>query len=96
MRRGKAESLGDVLQKYLRQEGIETPLNQHRLIDNWFKLMGPGIASYTGEISIYNQTLYVQIKSPALKSNLLMMREKLVKRLNEAVGSQVITNIIFK
>ncbi|MCQ2269508.1 MAG: DUF721 domain-containing protein [Bacteroidaceae bacterium] len=96
MRRGRAESVGEVLRKYLRQEGLETPLNQFRLIDKWNELLGPGIAAYTGEIYIKNQTLYVQIKSPALKNNLMMERERLAKRLNEAVGAQVISNIIFR
>lgn len=96
MRRGRAESVGEVLRKYLRQEGLETPLNQFRLIDKWKELLGPGIAAYTGEIYIKNQTLYVQIKSPALKNNLMMERERLAKRLNEAVGAQVISSIIFR
>lgn len=96
MRYHKTESLGDVLQKFLRQEGLETPLNQRRLIDKWFELLGPGIAQYTGEIFIRNQSLFVQIKSPALKNNLMMERERLTKRLNEAVGAQVISNIIFR
>ena len=47
MRRGKAESVGDVLRKFLRQEGIETPLNQFRVIQKWNELLGPGIAPYT-------------------------------------------------
>ena len=96
MRRGKAESVGEVLMKYLRAEGIETPLNQHRIIEKWYELLGPGIAAYTGEIFIKNQSLFVQIKSPALKNNLMMERERLTKRLNEAVHAQVITNIIFR
>ena len=95
MKKGKTESVGDVLRKYLRQEGLETPLNQQRLISKWFELMGPGISAYTGEIYIKNQTLFVQLKSPALKNNLMMERERLVKRLNEAAGAQVIMNVIF-
>lgn len=96
MRRGKVKTVGEVIQSYLRQEGLETPLNQLRLINKWSELLGPGVAAYTGEIFIKNQMLYVQIKSPALKYNLMMEREKLVKRLNDAVGSQVITRIIFR
>jgi hypothetical protein len=37
----------------------------------------------------------VEIKSPALKGNLMMERERLIQRLNEAVGAQVINRIIF-
>lgn len=96
MKRKNSESIGDVLRQYLRQEGLETPLNQHRIIDKWFEMMGHGIAAYTGDIFIKNQCLFVQIKSPALRENLMMERERLVKRLNEAVGSQVITRVIFK
>lgn len=96
MKRRNSESIGEVLRQYLRQEGLETPLNQHRIIDKWYELMGSGIAAYTGEIFIRSQCLYIQIKSPALRDNLMMERERLVKRLNEAVGSQVITRVMFR
>ena len=95
MRRGRAESVGDVLRKFLRQEGIETPLNQFRVIQELNNLLGPGIGPYIGEVYIKNQSLYVKIKSPALKNNLMMERERLIQRLNEAVGAQVINRIIF-
>lgn len=79
----------------MREEGLETPLNQYRLIEAWAAVMGQGIAKYTGNIYIKNQTLYVQITSPVLKSDLMMGRASLVRRLNEHVGAQVITSISF-
>ena len=57
--------------------------------------MGQGISYYTGNIFVKNQTLYVQLKSPSLKSNLMMNRAQLVQQLNDAVGAQVITQIVF-
>ncbi|MBQ0062165.1 MAG: DUF721 domain-containing protein [Bacteroidales bacterium] len=95
MRRSKFEPIGSILNRFLRQEGLETPLNQHRIVEKWYELMGKGIAAYTGEISIRNQCMIIQIKSPALRENLMMERERLVKRLNQAVGAQVITRIVF-
>ncbi|MBQ2166256.1 MAG: DUF721 domain-containing protein, partial [Bacteroidaceae bacterium] len=50
---------------------------------------------YTGDIFIKNQTLYVQIRSSVLKQDLMMSRQALVKRLNEHINAQVITDIIF-
>lgn len=96
MRRSKAQPIGEMLRAYLRQEGLETPLNQHRLMSKWVEVLGQGIAAYTGEMVIRNQILYVQITSPALRENLMMERGKLVERLNQAVGAQVITRIIFR
>lgn len=95
MRRSKAESVGEILNQFLRQEGLETPLNQYRLINNWKEVAGDVVADYTGEIFIKNQTLYVKIKSSALKNELMMMRSELVKKLNASVNAQVITNIVF-
>ncbi len=96
MRRNKAESLGDILRQFLRQEGLETPLNERRMVSAWSEVMGEGVARYTGEVFVKNGVLYVQLKSPALRSNLMMSRDLLVRRLNEFVGAQVIQNIIFR
>lgn len=95
MRWNKAESIGDILRQYLRQEGLETPLNETRLVAAWPEVMGEVVARYTGDVFIRNQTLYVRLKSPALKANLLMNREAIVRRLNEHVGAQVIQNLVF-
>ena len=95
MRWNKAESIGDILRQYLRQEGLETPLNETRMVAAWAEVMGPVVARYTGDVFVKNQTLYVRLKSPGLKANLLMNREAIVGKLNGHVGAQVIQNIVF-
>lgn len=95
MKKSNTESLSDLLSKFLRQEGLETPLNQHRLISAWSEVMGTTITRYTGDMFIKNRTLYVKITSPSLKSDLMMERAKLVKRLNDYVGAYVIADIVF-
>lgn len=95
MRWNKAESIGDILRQYLRQEGLETPLNETRMVAAWAEVMGPVVARYTGDVFVKNQTLYVRLKSPALKDNLLMNREAIVHKLNGHVGAQVIHNLVF-
>ena len=42
---------------------------------------------------IKNQVLYVKISNPALRQDLSMMRSQLVRRLNEAVGASVISDV---
>lgn len=96
MRRNNAESIGDVLRQFLRQEGIETPLNERRIEMAWPEVMGQAIARYTGTLFVKNETLYVQVKSPALRANLMLGREELVRRLNNYVGAQVIRQIVFR
>ena len=86
-------SLDEVLSKFLREGGLETPLLQKRLIDAWEEVTGPMVERYTGEKYIKNQTLFVKINNPSLRQDLSMMRSQLVKRLNEAVGSFVISDV---
>lgn len=93
MFRRDVQSISDLLNMYLRREGLETPLLQKRAVDAWDTLMGPSIVRYTGEKFIKNQTLFVKILNPALRQDLTMMRSRITKRINEAVGSQVIVDV---
>lgn len=79
----------------LREQGLETPLMQKRLVEAWPEVAGPVVARYTLNTYIYNQTLFVRLSNPALRSDLSMMRGELVKKLNGVVGEQVITDIRF-
>jgi len=86
-------SISDLVNIYLRKEGLETPLLQKRLVDSWSIVAGRTVEKYTAEKYIRNQTLFVKILNPALRHDLSMMREQLVKRLNMSVGSQVIVDV---
>lgn len=87
------KSINDILQQFLRKEGLETPLQQKRLIDAWDSVAGPMVARYTQEKFIKNQILFVKITNPALRQDLSMMRQQLTRRLNEVVGSSVISDV---
>lgn len=95
MRFGKSEHVGDVVRQFLRSEGLETPLNQHKLIAAWPEVMGEGIRRYTGEVFIKNQTLFVQIRSSVLRQELNMTKANLIAKLNGYVNAQVICDIKF-
>lgn len=96
MKRTNTEPIGDLLRQYLRQQGLESPLNEYRLIQGWSHVMGPIVARYTRDLSIRNQTLYVQLSSPAVKLELMMQRRELVERLNAYVGAQVVCDIVIR
>ncbi|MBQ3190309.1 MAG: DUF721 domain-containing protein [Bacteroides sp] len=96
MRRNNAEQIGDVIRYFLRQQGLESPLNEYRLVQAWDDMVGPAIARYTDNLYIKNQTLYVHLTSAVLRQELMMARELLIKNLNRAVGAQVIVNIVFR
>ncbi len=89
------QSVKDLILQAMREQGLETPLNQKRLVEAWPEVAGPVIARYTLNTYIYNQTLFVRLSNPALRSDLSMMRQELVKKLNDYVGEQIITDVRF-
>ncbi len=95
MKRREAHDITQLLNLYLREEGLETPLNQHRLMAAWPEVAGKVVAKYTRDLKIYNQVLVVHLNSAALRAELQMRRAELMKQLNEKVGSVVIYDIKF-
>ncbi len=79
----------------LRNQGLETPLLQKRLVESWPSVAGPVISRYTMNVYITNQTLMVRLSNPALRADLSMRRQEFVSRLNSVVGSFVIADIRF-
>ena len=95
MRRNNAEHIGDVIRFFLRQQGLESPLNEYRLVQAWGDVVGPAMSRYTSNLYIKNQTLHVHLTSAVLRQELMMASELLVKNLNQQVGAQVIVDIQF-
>ena len=79
----------------MREQGLETPLKQKRLVEAWPEVAGPLIMRYTLNTYIYNQTLYVRLSNPALRADLSMRRQEFTQKLNALVGEQVITDVRF-
>lgn len=89
------QTVKDLILRSLREQGLETPLLQRRLVESWPLVAGPLVARYTTDAKIVNQTLYVRLSSPALRADLSMRRREYVRLLNERVGAQVIADIRF-
>ena len=94
MKRTNTELLRNVILRYLREEGLETPLNEHRAVLAWPRVAGPAIARLTGDVSFRQGTLYVKILRPALRQDLMMGRTQLIRKINAEVGAQVVQNIV--
>lgn len=96
MKRVKESKLGDLIYAMLREDGLETPLNEYRATEAWSKVMGKAIEKYTGEVNVRAGVLYVQIRNAALRQELLMQRSTIIPRINQEVGAQVIQQIVFQ
>ncbi len=95
MFRRQVKNVTDIIMQAMREQGLETPLKQKRLLEAWPAVAGEKVAKYTLNTFIYNQTMYVRLSSPALRAELSMRRQLLTEKMNAVVGEKVIVDICF-
>ena len=96
MRRSKAEKIDNILKSALKDLNIDRRLKEFRITNEWEEVVGKTIASYTQKIYIQNRILYLHMNSSVAKNELMLLRESLVKKINERAGENLIDKIVFR
>jgi predicted nucleic acid-binding Zn ribbon protein len=89
------EPLKEVLDRWLKAHGFERKLKEMDVIDSWPELMGPAVAARTTEIRIKNNVLYLKFDSSVIRDELQQGKSVIIKRINDFVGLEMITDIWF-
>ena len=89
-------SLQDAIQKFLAKSRLKSGIQAMRIEDIWEELMGRTIAKYTDKIQVINNTLYISTSVAALKSELHFQKDKIISRVNEALGEELVKEVIVK
>ncbi len=87
--------LKDAISAFLKDNHLESKLNETRVIGAWEEVVGKLIARHTNQMQIKDRVLYVKVDSAALREELSFQRSKLVKKLNSAAGIEAIDDIKF-
>lgn len=96
MRKSNTQKLGDVIADCLREMRIEQKLKEVHVVSQWESMMGKTVALRTDRIYIRNRTLYLHVTSSVLKTELLMMRQEIIDKLNENAGEKVVEQIVIR
>ena len=89
-------SMQDALQQFLKQSRLKSGLHAVQIEDVWEKIMGKTIAKYTDKIKIVNHTLFIESQVAPLKNELMYQKDKIIERVNEALGEIVIKEVVIK
>ncbi len=89
-------SLADAMKEFLNKSRLKGGIQALQIQDAWEKIMGKTIAKYTDKIEIIGSTLFISSTVGALKNELLYQKEKIMERVNEALGEKVITEVVIK
>jgi predicted nucleic acid-binding Zn ribbon protein len=89
-------SIGDAIQQFLKASRIKGDIQALQIEEVWEKIMGKTIAKYTDNIKIINKTLFISTNVAPLKQELNFQKEKIKLRINEALGSNDIHDVVIK
>ena len=86
--------MADALKQFLKQSRLKGSVQALQIEDVWESIMGKTIARYTDTIRIHGHTLYITTAIAPLKQELHYQKEKIVQRVNDALGEKVISEVV--
>ena len=96
MRRNKTLSLAEVLQDYVKKMHFEDKLLEVNALNVWESVVGQTINRHTKNIYIKDGVLFVKLDSSVVRNELAMLKQPLMKKINETVGAEVVSDIVLK
>ena len=88
--------IGDAINQFLKGSRLKGDIQALQIEEIWEKVMGKTIAKYTNKISIINRTLFITTNVAPLKQELSYQKEKIKIRVNEALGSNEINEVVIQ
>lgn len=96
MEKSNIRKISEILKEFLRENKLDVRLKERKVIESWEELMGKTISRATKKIYIKESILYVITSSSVVRSELHMLRQEIVRKINEKVGEEVIIELVLR
>ncbi len=87
-------SISDAMKKFLEGSRIKGGIQALQIEDVWENIMGKTVARYTDKLQIIGDKLIITTNVAPLKNELIYQKEKIKQRVNEALGQNVVGEVI--
>ncbi len=88
--------MGEALQAFLNESRIKGDVQAFQIKEAWESIMGKTVARYTDTIKIFGDRLIVSTSVGPLKNELRFQKESIIKRVNEAMGAEIVKEVIIQ
>ena len=96
IRKNSASALADLIPAVIDELGVGERLEQTAIEEAWRELAGPQLERVTGRVRLHKGRLTVEVKSSAWRQALTMQKEAWRQRLNDALGSERVADLVFR
>ncbi|MER3499315.1 MAG: DUF721 domain-containing protein [Chitinophagaceae bacterium] len=87
-------SMGDALKKFLHGSRLKNNIQALQIEDVWEQIMGKTVAKYTDKLQIIEDILIITTQVAPLRHELIYQKEKIIQRVNEALGQKIISKVV--
>jgi hypothetical protein len=88
--------IGDALKHFVQNSKIKNGIRAAQIEEVWLEIMGTTIAKYTNKIYIFEKKLFIETQIGPLKNELGFQKIKIIERVNEKMGENIINEVIIK
>ena len=96
MKRAGARHVGEAIAAAIEQLGIGKKLQRYELFERWKEIVGQHIAEVTKPDRMDGTTLFVKVARSTWRNELVFLKKDLIVKINETIGEQVVSDIIFR
>lgn len=89
------QRISDLIRQFVASNGKDELFRERKVLSIWPSVMGDYIANNTSSVSIKQGVLYVKVLNASLRFELNTSRSLIIKKLNDAVGGEVVKSIVF-
>lgn len=88
--------ISDILKEIIQKNKLQPGIDDVLVKEAWKSLMGNGVNSYTRNIILKNETLYVELTSAVLREELTYGKDKIIKLINEELRRDVVKKVVLR
>ncbi len=96
MRRSETIKLSDLIKQTISDNKLEDGIDKVRVKTIWKEVAGVHISNATTDISVNKSSLFISINSSIIRSEVMLIRSELIRRINRELGRRFITEIIVR
>ena len=90
------EDIGSIIERAISDIDKGYMIETAKVFNHWPKIVGEGISDNCKPKKIYRDTLYVSVKNSTWASELNLMSNQLVEKINTYIGKTVVKEIRFR
>ena len=97
MERRQTQTVSNLLDEFFSDNlQAKEKLMESRVLNNWEKVLGHGVALVTRKLRFSRGKLYVELSSAIVRNELLLSKQRIIARLNAEAKGDIVKDLVLR